>query len=911
VGLLLWWIIQKLANKKVDEIIEGRGRQEELSTPPLPVQEHAYLEHVSAAYKRFKFRGLPRARGEGIAPPELDQAYISVKIVTETKRELRAGKLPGEEFGALDDKAGMESALPMELAEAIGKSPKLALVGVAGSGKSTLLQWAGLACARAFLEEKLTEEQKAFIAALSGKPPLPILVSLRAFDEHCKQKPVNCTSKNLLGYIQQSFAEKVSDSDLSEALFQKHLKEGCLLMFDGMDEVDRDDRARVREAVEGLLADYDGARLFCLITSRPSAAYVADQMAGFKRCEIQRLTPEQRDNLIHFWYKAVMADNPAEASRRAEDLCSQILHSEERVKELATTPLMATIFAMVHYSRDTLPRDRAKLYEDAVEVLLTETLHKGQEAKGLEKLGGLDWETRRDHLAYIAFELHERQIDSMLENDLVDLTWKRFGSDEDAARKAACRFLRDVAERGGLLEAMDEHYGFYTHATFREFLAGRFLAEEKNSEWEAFLLAHLDNDQWEEAIRLAAGYLAIKGQGQANRFVQTLTGLGKNDNQRARALTLAGLALSDLRPERIIPETKEAVPAAMLDLLTANPPRLKPRLRHRLGLALGAAGDPRLRPGEMPALSKVVSAGPFRIGTNAADEEKLKAQGVEDEYIWNDEKTGEQDLIITISYDYRIGTYPVTNAEYRLFVEAKGYGELDGEKPTWWSEIGWRWRIGLWDTQDLSMYSEDTRKMIREWLAGRPKEKRGWPFWWEDLKWSAAALPVVGISWFEADAYCNWLTGVLHQTGQLAENQAFRLPTEAEWEKAARGPRANLWPWGNTWDEENCNNSEPKEKIGSTSPVGIYPHGESPCGAQDMVGNVWEWCADWFADGTYTKYAGSSVADPTGPETGQRRVLRGGSWDLNRFSARCASRYRFIPDDCNYDVGFRLVLSPI
>lgn len=798
----------------------------------------------------------------------------------------------------------------MELAEAIQKSPKLAVVGVAGSGKSTLLQWAGLACARACLKEKLTDEQKAFVAALGGKPVLPILISLRAFDEHCKQKSLNRTPKTLLGYIQRSFAEMLPDSDLSGVFFQKHLKQGCLLMFDGVDEVDPDDRPRVREAVEGLVAEYDGARTLCLITSRPSAAYVSDQMVGFKRCEIQRLMPEQRDSLIHFWYAAVMADNPADAKRRADDLCSQILHSEQRVRELATTPLMTTIFAMVYYSRDTLPRDRAKLYEDAVEVLLTETLHKGQEAKGLEQWGGLDWETRRDHLAYIAFELHERQIEPMLENDLVDLIWSRFGSEEDAARKSACHFLRSLAERGGLLEAMDDRYSFYTHATFREFLAGRYLAEEVGSDdLPKFLTKHLQNDQWEEPIRLAVGYLAIKGQNQANRFVRTLAGLGKNDDQCARALTLAGLALSDLRPERIQPETKETIPLAMLELITVNPPRVGIHLRHRLGLSLGVAGDPRFIPEErngvkviLPEMVKV-DAGPFRMGTSPEDEAQLKKQKTN---IYDDEKPAHP---VTLS-GFAIGIYPLTNAEFRLFWEARGYEEQE-----LWSKDGWRWHTGEWDSDLLAIEDKSLREAYKNHLSSRPREKRGQPFYWDDSQWNTPNLPVVGVCWFEAEAYCNWLKAL---TGQ-----SYRLPTEAEWEKAARfsplpqedgkwmGGESLLWPWGNIWDAGKCNSDESKEKVGATSSARLYPHGASPYGALDMAGNVWEWCADWYAEDTYEKRAGSSVVDPCGPESGSMRVVRGGSWSLSRNYARCAYRGRNFPDNFSYSIGFRLALSPI
>ena len=120
----------------------------------------------------------------------------------------------------------------------------------------------------------------------------------------------------------------------------------------------------------------------------------------------------------------------------------------------------------------------------------------------------------------------------------------------------------------------------------------------------------------------------------------------------------------------------------------------------------------------------------------------------------------------------------------------------------------------------------------------RPVENRNRPFFWDDPKWNADNLPVVGVCWFEAEAYCNWLATV---TGQ-----PYRLPSEAEWEKAARAVTSpslqtmsgNLWPWGNTWNNDRCNNYAPEDHIGRTTPMGMYPHGASPCGAMDMAGNV-------------------------------------------------------------------------
>ncbi len=884
----------------------------------------AYLQQAAVSFSHLKFRGLPRHRAEGIEPPSLDSVYVSLQMTPEGMEEERMAAHKGkrQESAGLQEKMERE---PVDLAGATLISRKLALVGPAGCGKSTLLQWAGLACARAALGQKLAPLQESFVSAAGGKEPLfPVLIPLRAFDEYCREKGCVRTPRALLEFIVHYFSQKQSALDYPADLFLERLQNGCLMMFDGLDEVDPDDRQAVRQAVESFLDEHDHPRLACMITSRPSAASVADQLPGFRRCEIQRLTPEQRGQLIADWYRAVLPQDCKRAESRAADLSSRIAGSSQPVQELATTPLMVTIFAMVHYSRDELPRQRARLYEEAVEILLTEAPYKdSQDIPGLQDWDATPWEKRRDLLSCIAFELHCRNVETMLEGDLAGLVWKRFSADEAHARREAARFLRATALRGGLLESQDERYGFLTHRTFREFLAGRYLAEEyPRGQLPAFLYDRLADDLWEEPIRLAAGYLSIRGMSQADEFIRLLAGVGVTQEESAQAHTLAGLALSDFQPERRLPETAQWLSSTLWSILEANPPVTHPPLRRRAGLALGDLGDPRFvpifsppLPGEGPGVRLIlppmlpIPAGPFRMGTGPEEEAILKAQHTE---TWDDEKPAH---IATLSA-FEIARYPVTNAEFRCFLEADGYNP---EAP-WWSAEGRLWRTGKW-VSDLSIYSEASRMNIQEWLARRPAERCNQPFFWDDPRWNALNLPVVGVCWFEAEAYCNWLSRL---TGRR-----FGLPTEARWEKAARGGAQNavlrpdvqktsqdavlhynLWPWGDTWDAQRCNNAEAKPGFDQTTPVGIYPDGASPCGALDMAGNVWEWCLDWYAEDEYARPAGGQVIDPRGPESRQARVVRGGSWSYDRRCCRCAYRGRNVPGYFIDDLGFRLALSP-
>jgi formylglycine-generating enzyme required for sulfatase activity len=353
---------------------------------------------------------------------------------------------------------------------------------------------------------------------------------------------------------------------------------------------------------------------------------------------------------------------------------------------------------------------------------------------------------------------------------------------------------------------------------------------------------------------------------------------------------------------------------------TSRNPEVDLRVRIAAGLALGELGDPRFTRGVGPEGHAYllppfieIPAGTYTIGSDGS--------------IYPEEAPEHQ---VTLE-SFKIAQFPVTRAEYALFMEAGGY-----EDERWWdTEAARAWRRGegtgegarsnvrlvldryrhtpgLIEThlaqgalsrqhydgwcRELEMSPEALEAHLR---VSHPDTRQTMPLHWTEGGTRSPALPVAGITWFEARAFCNWLAA--------QSSTAVRLPSEAEWEGAARARPSDTFAFGATFDAAACNSVE--AHVRSVTPVGVFPAGDTTNRLADMAGNVGEWTATAFDDDLPYPYRAADGRDA--PETGRYplRIVRGGGWKCDERDTRTACRYYVHVASATRDVGLRIAIS--
>jgi formylglycine-generating enzyme required for sulfatase activity len=835
----------------------GRFASTRLSEDELRQVTGRYLAHLLDRYRYLDFRGMGVSDRVPLRLP-LVEMYVPLKArieLPEGETWARQLHIAGRQVSEGEAEAmGQRLSEPTPVLNLLRENDGLIILGDPGAGKTTFLKYLALRLARG--EGKV----------LNVGVRLPILVPLSAYANALADRDVPLV-RFIAGYYRERGVDMPIGPMLDEALAQG----GALFLLDGLDEV-RDLALRhvVVERVEDCFTVHSARGNKFVLTSRV-VGYVEVRPAteGLAECTLVDLDDEDIREFVEKWTaaleRAARGDTPVaalEAAREREELLAAVRHNSG-VRQLAANPLLLTILALMKRQGVTLPERRVELYAKYVETLLKHW----NLARGLGRPSARDLdvvETVRV-LAPLALWMHEISPGvGLVKRGEVQRKLKEIYAQRgvDEPERSARQLLRDAREYASLLlERGSGAYGFI-HLTFQEYLAAVAIAQRGQRDVGPVVEAlaeHVGDDNWYEVTRLTIGYMGIVQQRDeaAGSVVWNLiaSSLGK----LGQVMVWAGDAVVDAWPGGVTPRCKERMARALAGAMTDDR-RIAPILRARAADALAKLGDSRpgvgLHPGGLPDIAWcAVPAGSFLMGSSDVDE-----------MAWNSEKPQHEVRLPAFS----IARYPVTNVQYGAFVEDGGYTQ---EWRDCWTEAGWRWK------KDVT--GPDT-------FGGA---------------FDLPNHPVVGVSWYEALAFCRWLTARLRQAAQIGQDKEVVLPSEAQWEKAARGVDGRIYPWGDDTDPNRANYDD--TEIGTTSAVGCFPGGASPCGCLDMSGNVWEWCRTKW-QGSYEDYREDN--DPAGEDG---RVVRGGSFFDDRVYTRCAVRLRGHPRIRFDSSGFRVVVSPI
>ncbi|MFQ5858034.1 MAG: SUMF1/EgtB/PvdO family nonheme iron enzyme [Anaerolineae bacterium] len=910
--------------------VEGEAGPDPVSRPRLD----DYHRRVRQDHANIELIGFYEEHRRPVILP-LDRVFVSLKLTGGEREKERHGG-PG-----LGQPEPEPKPFERALVETMQAGKHLVIVGGAGSGKTTFLRYAACALAQAHLKHNphLAEAR----IGLSGY--IPIFLRLRDVfptltASGCDDQP-DVNWDDLIKAMAKSFHSKPADSRLDVDFFETLVtrrRHPCLILLDGLDEVVTPPevgsgpaarREAVAEAIRALVEpDWNNV---LIVTSRTDS-YRGQAVLGepFLRWDVEPVTEEQRQELAKKWCEEVYGD-------AAEDVLGSLLDGldtmEQRDPRLVETPLLITLVALVwREHQERLPERRWKIFHAGLDALLD--LRK-RDASG--RVLRRAQQRMKSHLPAIAFRMLRLGNPPVAKEQILDWLMEG-GATTPALQDELEEGLEILGDRGGLLVQSWDHYEFGIRS-FQEYLAAwelqqRWSRAVADQEQRMDLLEPLYRDpDWFEVLQLCAERLGPTSN--AVQFANDLRRLAEPRERRmgfqppappgpedveaeARALYLAGLALWEVRrrsDEEMSERTWKEFASAWDELIKQTWPAVRrdhPRASASARVdAAGVLG----RVGWSPDMEfELVPAGPFPMGTSEKEVEWLLEHESDWAERWKEEGwfDWEQPQHEVDVPEFLIARFPVTFRQFRNFVDSNGY-----EKPDYWTDAGWEW---VQHPEEVLGWSKEEGYDIRPG-DGPIRRPRWWPSGWDNR-------PVVGVSWYEASAFCNWLDQALRKAKaedlseelqrvrrQLDQGWVIRLPTEVEWEKAAswdwEAQYKRRYPWGDEWDPDRCNSEE--SQLGAPTPVGIYPHGVAACGAEEMAGNVWEWCHTQWGEDEWTPqfgypYQQDEREDPKGTAL---RVLRGGSWSPHLRPLRCADRNRLIPFIRHYVVGVRVVCAPI
>jgi formylglycine-generating enzyme required for sulfatase activity len=787
--------------------------------------------------------------------------------------------------------------------DVLNSERKLVILGGPGSGKSTFVNFVALCMAgellgaspnlamlRAPLPREEEDREDPRLQRWDHDALEPVRIILRDLASQLPPAGAKGNAAIVWAYIKR-LLRQASLERYADHLKDHLLSRGGLILFDGLDEVpDQSRRVQIKKAVQDFAASFSKCRF--LVTSRTYAYQRQDwKLDGFAETQLLPFTPGQVAGFVDAWYAHMIQLErlpPATARDRGEVL-KRAARYNRHIGELAERPLLLTLIAKVQSEKGgVLPEKREELYDKALEMLLNEWEHMkvrvgADGAKEYEPSLGEWLKASRDdirkQLNRLAFDAHSGQ------SELV-------GSADIPQEKVIAALLEASADREDVKVKRLEEYLRDRAGILTEH--GVKLYQFPHRSFQEYLAAcHLTDDDF-------PGKLAGLARNDPNRWREVVLLAGA---KAARGSALTTWALSEALCSALPPEGSATVADYWGSLLaggalveSADHSRAadynKPKLE-RVRLWQVAI----MRHNTLPAVERALAGrtlaalGDPRLEVMSLDGMQFclvlpgPFQMGDDRSEYDDEKLQHT---VNLAYPYFIARFPVSVAQWREYLKRSG-ATLDDEDST----------------------------------RGRGND------------------PVASVDWHDAQRFCAFLT--LEWRNQLPPGFVVQLPSEAEWEKAARGgqhiPRdfecvslaqlvhnvtvgasvpatANTfpersYPWGDSFDFDRSNT---EANVGETSALGCYPSGCSPYGCEEMSGNVWEWTRSlWGKEVSKPDFAypydpnDSRREDPTADDD-VYRVVRGGSWISGRGGARCAYRYGDLPDGRGGSLGFRVVV---
>ena len=841
-------------------LIEGRpGATATLPSAPLV----DYCRHLETVLARTRPLGTD-GQHTWSADVTLEQVYVDL----DTKRRNKV----------VDD-----DATPLSVFEAVARHKQLVLLGDAGSGKSTFVTHLARHLASRAVRPAPRLETTRMGWLRDGD--IPIRIVLRDFAAWRASNAARPHSGDILAFIH----DLLHSEHLGHAWndLTRRLDDGrAIVLFDGLDEIpDATARARTRDAIGHFTATYP--RSGCVVTCRVLA--YDDHGMGFDQWPsflIAPLTDAKIDGFIRAWFGGrTGGDTDDETNARAARLKTDLARSD--LKELASNPLLLTAVTILS-TRGERPLDsRPRLYRDAITLLLwqwdagkaTSSERADSALQALIEEAGWDVGRLERVLAQVAYEAQEGTgtRDNQIVADILEyrllrrLREERGGSGQHL--DWASRIVSQLKERTGLLVQRAPDVLAFPHRMFQEYLAGRYLSNSRNFASRASRLLQ-DGNYWLRTVLLSVGHsVHVDGELDSplfllNRLCPEVPG---GDERAWRNVWFAGEALAEFGVDQALSDdygsvVVNRVKQGLVALVEGN--HLTPGDRAKAAAVLGRIGDPRFRPDRwhLPADEMLgfvsVGAGPFTMGSD---------QGIDQDAY--DHELPQHTVELPAFF---IAKWPVTVAQFNAFVDDELNGGFSPSDP--------------------------------QCLRGIPNH------------------PVTQITWTEAVAYCRWLTDRLLESDAIpaalsahlrgARPWTVTLPSEAEWEKAARGSRATMFPWGDDVTRDKAHYGEPDAE--QSTAVGCFPAGRSELGVEDLAGNVWECTRSlWGAEREFPRFTYPYRPDYTGVERENLqaapemlRVVRGGAGELDPRQIRTAYRFWLGPHQRGRNVGFRVVLSP-